>query len=325
MRQVMANVCLSIGSLLVFLSVSEIGTRLLWHPKTENGHVGLILQGTDRRVVHEGVEYRTNSLGLRTREIDKGKPQGTRRILALGDSFLWGDGLSEGDLVTTKIEQSLRADSAEVAVINAGIIGYNTHDELKQLIRLAPRFEPDMVMVFFFTNDVLAEDSSRAPLSWQQNAKEFLRRESKFFAYLYYLYKDRVSAKIGAPRFLLPQDYFHLNDSKPGWVLFKSSTLQIRDYCSQHGIQLLFVVIPTLTNLDQNYPYAELRRGVTAFLHASNIDVIDLFDAFSPYRPSDLWVSMENPHWNGRGTTLAADKITTYVTQSGLLKRQDSF
>src|SRR5919198_3108900 len=104
MRQVMANVCLSIGSLLVFLSVSEIGTRLLWHPKTENGHVGLILQGTDRRVVHEGVEYRTNSLGLRTREIDKGKPQGTRRILALGDSFLWGDGLSEGDLVTTKIE-----------------------------------------------------------------------------------------------------------------------------------------------------------------------------------------------------------------------------
>jgi hypothetical protein len=321
MRRTVVNLSLAIGSAFFFLSILEIGTRLLWHSSVEDGHVGVILQGADREVVHEGIEYRTNSLGLRSREIDTKKTKGARRILALGDSFLWGDGLSEEDLVTAKMEKSLRAHLGVVDVVNAGMSGYNTHDELRALMRLAPIYEPDMVIVFFFTNDVLAEDSSGAPLSWRQNVKEFLRHKSRFFAYLYYVYKDRLSAKIGTPRFLLPQDYFNLNNSTPGWVAFKRSALQIRDYCAQHGLHLLFVIIPTLANLDERYPYAELRGAVVRFLHASHIDLIDLFNAFSPYRPSDLWVSLENPHWNRHGTAIAANEITAYVMRHSALQR----
>jgi GDSL-like lipase/acylhydrolase family protein len=320
----LTNLLVGVTSLLFFLSVLEVGTRLLWHPGAEAGHLGVILKGANRRLIYEGIEYRTNSLGLRNTEIDTGSVKGAKRILALGDSFLWGDGLPESDLVTAKIQGSLSTDFGNVDVINAGISAYNTSDELTQLIRLAPLYSPDIVIVFFFTNDVLQEDPSRAPVSWQQNTKEFLRHHSRFFSYLYYVYRDRLSSKVGTPKSLLPQDYFNLNDSKPGWVLFKQSALQIRNYCAQHRSQLLFVIIPTLTNLDENYPYAELRRGVRTFLITSGILHVDLFDAFSPYRPSDLWVSLVNPHWNGRATTIASDRITSYIRQHRLMERPTS-
>jgi hypothetical protein len=320
-RAKLINVLVSLGSLLFFLSALELGTRLLWHPGPEAGHLGVILKGANRRLVYEGIEYRTNSLGLRNPEMDSGNVKGAKRILALGDSFLWGDGLPESELVTVKIENLLKAEGGNVDVINAGVSAYNTSDELRQLRRLTPLYSPAAVIVFFFTNDVLQEDPTRAPVSWQQNAKEFLRHRSRFFSYLYYVYRDKLSSKIAAPKSLLPQDYFDLDDSKPGWVLFKSSALGIREYCIQHRSQLLFVLIPTLTNLNKNYPYSELRRAVTTYLEASGIQLLDLFDTFSPYRPSDLWVSLRNPHWNGRATTMAADRITTYLREHRFLER----
>jgi hypothetical protein len=324
LRATQINLLLGVTSLLFFLSVLEVGTRLLWHPGAEAGHLGVILKGANRRLVHEGIEYRTNSLGLRNTETDTANVKGAKRVLALGDSFLWGDGLPESQLVTVKIQGSLSTNFGNVDVINAGISAYNTSDELRQLIRLAPLYSPDVVIVFFFTNDVLQEDPSRAPVSWQQNTKEFLRHHSRFFSYLYYIYRDRLSSKVGTPKSLLPQDYFNLDDSKPGWVLFRKSALEIRDYCAKHRSQLLFVIIPTLTNLDENYPYAELRQGVKTLLMTSGIQFIDLFDAFSPYRPSDLWVSLVNPHWNGRATTIASDRITSYIRQHRLMDRPTS-
>jgi hypothetical protein len=321
MRSRLLNLLVSVISLVFFLSILELGARLLWHPGPEAGHLGVILKGANRRLVYEGIEYKTNNLGLRSKDFDRSKVKGVKRVLALGDSFLFGDGLQESDLVTVKMEKLLRARFGAVEVINAGVSSYNTADELTQLTRLGPLYNPDVVIVFFFTNDVLQENATGAPVSWQQNAKEFLRHRSRFFSYIYYLYRDKLSAKIATPQSLLPQDYFNLDDSKPGWVLFKKSALRIREYCGQHRSQLVFVLIPTLTNLDQNYPYSELRREVTAFLTANGIRFVDLFDTFSPYRPSDLWVSLVNPHWNGRATTMASVRIANFISENGILER----
>ncbi len=319
-RSIIINLLLVVISLLIFFSIAEIATRLLWHYEAKNQYVGINLEGPDRQIINEGVEYRTNSLGLRmNKEVEPERPKGVKRILVLGDSFIFGDGLSYEDLVTIKIEKILNTEIKNIEVINAGVGGYNTKDELKQLIRLTPAIRPDLVIVFSFTNDVIKDSQDPQKASWRQRIKEYLRVKSKFFAYFYYLYKDRLSSKIGVPKSFLAPEYFNLDDSKAGWVVFKKAVILIQKHCRQNNMDLFFVMIPTLTNLDERYPYAELRTKTSNFLKASNIPVIDLFDLFAPYRPSELWVNLENTHWNSLGTTLAAKEVANYIRKHRLL------
>ena len=155
-------------------------------------------------------------------------------------------------------------------------------------------------------------------VSSKQAIKEFLKNNSKFCAYLYYLVKRE--RQLGVPQFLLADDYSNLDDSKPGWVNFKISLYRIKSYCLEDGIEFLFVSIPTLMNLDQNYPYAELRRKVTETVIDSGIHFIDLFNSFAPFTPTDLWVNVENTHWNSKATTIAANDVVSYTRSHKLLE-----
>ncbi|MFB3056676.1 MAG: SGNH/GDSL hydrolase family protein, partial [Ignavibacteriaceae bacterium] len=149
---------LTVGSMILFFSILEIGTRLFWRVEVQKAHVGIIAKEGNQEIALEGELYKTNSHGLRNKELQTEKvASAERRILALGDSFIWGDGLPEEDLVTVKIDSLLNKQSHQkVEVINAGISGFNTIDEFQQLVRLTPEYKPDLAMVFFFTNDVLA-------------------------------------------------------------------------------------------------------------------------------------------------------------------------
>ena len=310
------NLLLSFTSILIFSSLLEGATRLFWHPKFEKDHVGAIIQGANRQVIHEGIEYKTNSLGLRmTQELSPQKLANEKRILALGDSFVWGEGLPYEDLVTVKMEALLNRDYGEVLVINGGQSGFDTNDELERLKLLMPLCQPDIAIVFFYTNDVVGKDDKHS-FNLRQNIQESLRTYSKFLGFLYYLFKD----KFGIPTVFLPSDLFNLDDSKPGWIAFRKAAIEIQRECSQNNVQLLFVLIPTLTNLDANYPYAELRTKTNSFLKGIGIPVYDIFDLFAPYRASDLWISLKNTHWNGKGTALASVGIVDFVNTHNLLR-----
>ena len=308
------NLLLMILSLVVFLLIAEGATLLLWDYKVENRHEGVVIQEANKRVVHEGIEYITNSLGLRDRELDK-RHRAEKTILVLGDSFVWGDGISVESLITIKLEKKLNKLGNNIEVVNGGGGGGNAESEFNQLIALTPIYNPSEVIVFFFTNDILEEKIvkgdtvPRTPTSWKQNVKEFLRSRSHFFAFLYYLYKDRLVEIIGVPKSLLPSDYFNLDDSKPGWKSFKDYVLKMRDFCKKNNIAFRYVIIPTLTCLNDKYPYKEMHESVKKFFSNSGIEYFDLFPVYSSYRPSQLWANLENSHWNDLGTSLAADAL----------------
>ena len=65
------------------------------------------------------------------------KPPGTTRLLFLGDSLIWSGDTSSGELYTEVLERRLnaRALNSPLAfeVINAGIPGYTTYQELEFL------------------------------------------------------------------------------------------------------------------------------------------------------------------------------------------------
>jgi len=308
------NLLLTILSLVVFFFIAEGVTLLSWDYKVEGRHEGVVIKDGNKKVVHEGIEYITNSLGLRERELDK-RPHAEKTILVLGDSFIWGDGIPVESLITSKLEKKLNELGNNVEVVNGGGGGGNAESEFNRLTMLMPVYNPSEVIVFFFTNDILEEEAGkddakpRTATSWKQNVKEFLRQRSHFFAFLYYLYKDRLVSLVGVPQSLLPPDYFNLNDTKPGWKSFKDNVLKMRDFCKKRNIAFCYVIIPTLTCLNDKYPYKEMHESVKKFFSDSGIEYLDLFPVFSPYRPSKLWVNLENSHWNDLGTGLAADAL----------------
>ncbi|HYC00986.1 MAG TPA: SGNH/GDSL hydrolase family protein [Candidatus Limnocylindrales bacterium] len=90
------------------------------------------------------VIYRTNSKGLRDQEYAYEKPQDRLRILALGDSITFGEGVPYGARFTDIPEDEL--DGLEI--INASVPGWGLDSELVYLAREGLRYAPDWVVIF---------------------------------------------------------------------------------------------------------------------------------------------------------------------------------
>jgi len=93
-------------------------------------------------------EISINSHGMRDREHAVAKEPGTIRILVLGDSFMEANQVAFKDSFPSLLEAKLKSEaSGQVEVINAGVSGWGTDDELTYLTRYGFRFHPDLVLV----------------------------------------------------------------------------------------------------------------------------------------------------------------------------------
>lgn len=101
------------------------------------------------------VIFHVNSRGLRGPERDYGKPPGVTRVLLLGDSFVEGYTVGEEALVSTVLEARLNASSGSpYEVINGGTHGYGTDQEYLFFLEEGRRYQPDVVVLFFYSNDL---------------------------------------------------------------------------------------------------------------------------------------------------------------------------
>lgn len=138
-----------------------------------------------------GVPVRINALGFRDqRDYTVEKPAGTFRILVLGDSVTFGHGALSDTTYPYLFEQRLKAWRPEVnwQVWNLGVPGYNTTTELKQLQRLGPLYQPDLVIVGFFENDLSDNEISTDPTLGRRLASG-VQRSMQRWLYSYELYK----------------------------------------------------------------------------------------------------------------------------------------
>ena len=79
------------------------------------------------------------------------KPPGKKRILFLGDSFTIGFGVSRGHRYTDRIQQIL---GSGYEVINLGMWGWSTDQELLVLKEKGLKYSPDVVVLAMFLDDI---------------------------------------------------------------------------------------------------------------------------------------------------------------------------
>jgi lysophospholipase L1-like esterase len=167
-RKWLRYVGLPVVSVLATLAVAEFAIRStpLGRPRLDltpflqyNLELGWSNRPFSRGTVYDR-EYATylqyNSKGMRGPERSYAKPPGTYRILALGDSFVDGYTVALADRVTEQLERLLNAASPpqRVEAITMGVAGYSTDQELLWLESEGLRYEPDLVVLLFFDNDI---------------------------------------------------------------------------------------------------------------------------------------------------------------------------
>lgn len=151
-------VSLAIGAL-----VLEVGLRLVgkgptkslvqfdpvlgWAKKPDHSHVQ---KGRDHKVV-----IRTNEHGLHDDPLPNlAKPEGTLRVLMLGDSFVQGFSVGREDLFVDLLERWWQGEGRRVEVINAGTQGYDTAQATAWLELHGDAYQPDIVLLFPYENDL---------------------------------------------------------------------------------------------------------------------------------------------------------------------------
>ena len=101
------------------------------------------------------VEYAINEDGFRTAELGATHlAQQGLKLLLLGDSFTFGQGVPYEATWGAVAERELRAQGVRVETINAGMQGMDTRSELLLLRELGSRHRPDVVVLGFLINDL---------------------------------------------------------------------------------------------------------------------------------------------------------------------------
>ena len=158
------NVLLALAvSLLIAFGVFEGGLRLIGFAPTKTlnqfdenlGWVKRTDTATSRATDEYDVTFDINSLGLRDDPMTSpAKPEASFRVVCLGDSFTLGYTVEREDLFVDQLERKWNAEGRKVDVINTGTEGYSTDQEAVWLLENGDAFQPDLVLLFPYDNDI---------------------------------------------------------------------------------------------------------------------------------------------------------------------------
>ena len=160
------NLFLLVGSIVFTAIFAEMVLRIIlpppiiWkYPQEQyqyDAEIGHWLEPNQQAYTHDKV-VSTNSEGIRDSEYATNASPGIYRILALGDSQTFGNGLELPDTWPKQLEANLnQADkSKKVEVLNAGLPASDTWQHEVILKRLLSTYQPDAVVLAFYVNDVV--------------------------------------------------------------------------------------------------------------------------------------------------------------------------
>ncbi len=226
------------------------------------------------------VAINTNSGGMRgQQEYPIDKAGDVRRVLVLGDSFAFGYGVEDDEVVSARLEQQLNAAPGRAVryeVLNLAVSGFGQAEELVTYRARGRAYRPDVVLLFYFENDIgnnavanLFQLDANGTL--QPAAAEFLPGvKTREMLYLFppirwlfehsqawNLVRNRLSG-IVQNSLLRKQGLEKFNDSNPKGVNLTRALLgQLVNEIRADGATPIVVIIPDRKRMDSTFPMTE--------------------------------------------------------------------
>jgi len=267
---------------------------------------------------------------LRTREHT---PE-TFRIVALGYSFTEGVQVDESDLFTAQLE---RTDS-RFQVLNAGVGGYGTVQEYLYLASEGLKFEPNVVLLMFYENDLTDNALTYYPgfgprpyATFQHsnfvivetlNASDYekfiipvpFRMVLNNHSFLYYFVNSRIYQPLLSRRMKqLEQADLHKTEVSTRYEIFYRVLDKMYGLVKDHGIGLVVVLIPTAEQVARGY--SEAATVIRQYCDAHGMHCLSLLESFRhhPASGDPLYFPIDI-HWTKEGHKVAAEEIRNYLS-----------
>lgn len=247
-----------------------------------------------------------NERGLRDRPILP-KAEREYRILALGDSVTFGWGVQQDQIFTSRLEQLLPGRlQRPVRVINSGVCGYNTVQEVTYFKREGITLQPDLVLLTYVVNDI---EESRPFNPWG-GPKSFTNRVMKWLGKLRF-YRLAHHTYNYAWQGQLKGSSVKPGHGDIGWKQSMSALSELIALCEAHKIPL--IVFFERTDRSENQPLLD-----DVVRHAHGVPVKDMAVWHDGLDTALLMNSQVDRHPNAEGHRVMAehmaDEIVSYMS-----------
>jgi GDSL-like Lipase/Acylhydrolase family len=118
------------------------GPLLFYHMRPNTNYVNVL-----------GDTFTTNDLGFRTVPTTP-KPSGVKRIVIVGDSWTYGQGVRYEQTFTNQLQKMLNRGGERWQVYNLAMPGWNTANQISALRVFFSRLQPDIVVFCPTSNDI---------------------------------------------------------------------------------------------------------------------------------------------------------------------------
>lgn len=347
----LARVLLSLGTFVVALGIAETGFRFAEWPRFLELHRETMrfafAEGGEGRepfyVNHPGritfhydgnprgyfdaqseVHHDVNPLGFRGPAFTQ-KPEGTFRLVCLGDSFTFGEGVRNEDTYPEVAARLLRKQGKQTDACNLGVGGYNTTQSLGVLERFGFDLEPDVVVLGYTINDAepplfQSDPSSGAPVRRvRPTAIEVESGTQRPPATALYRFRLAQAVwKVLHERNLTQQTleyYRSVNDpSAAGCIESERALREIIATCRERGIPCIVVMFPLLYELSDAYPLGDIHERVGKVVTGAGGVFIDLLPRLTGQNPARLIVHPTDPHPNETVHALAGELVAERIS-----------
>lgn len=309
----------------------ELAARAFWHHQ-DSGNTRSGLAIPDKHLTWKLQPYtegplKTNELGFRDTPYN---PKAEHRILLLGDSVAWGDGIEDINAIFPQQLQEIlsHTDAEEYEIINSAVLGYSTFQQRKYLELYGMSLDPQLIVLQFCLNDVVERYSSLAHYGGDNVFLGVDTRHSIQGAYGFLMHNSRLfegmarmamgwSRDIQAYKMeKLASDHLS-KELKEAWDITLSEIEGIRQQAASRNIPLMLVIAPYRFQLDDPENLNQPQKVLWEYARTKNVEVIDLLPIFSHVnRSSDIPLFNDANHFSIAGHTLAAQTLLEPIHQA---------
>jgi lysophospholipase L1-like esterase len=235
------------------------------------------------------------------RELDE--PDARPRIVVLGDSMVFGEGVEENERFTDQLE----ALEPAWRVDNLGMTGFGPDLMLRVLEQVGVALKPNVVVLIVYTDDMRRVRPQYAGAGFE--TPRFVLRSGRLVTidYPYPAPWDRWRT-VAAVREVV------WRASAAEWRLNTAILDRFREHATHTPFKLALVFLPGTVDTPKDY---DRRMWLRAYAHQTGISFLDLTDAILGQRSPSLFIP-NNWHLNPAGHRVVAQSIRRLL-ETGVL------
>lgn len=313
-KKIILNITLLLGILLFLFLASEIFLRIKYHETTFSGGFGPGSLQFNKKYVE------INDDGMRDRNFSLVKPNNVIRIATIGDSFTFGSGIKNVSRTYPKVlesELNNLGKDIKYEVMNFGIMGLSTNEEIELIKSKALKYSPDIIILGYVANDFVSVDGRK----YKEHVTIFpggLWIRNFLFSYAIFELKfNRILENLNLKDNNLEIYNQKLNSTvnlEYNRLLFK----ELKNIAIANNFSVLVVNFPAFYNLEE-YPLLELNNFVEKSTTENELNYLDLLGPYSRFEESELIVNNYDSHPNEYALKIAVDEILEKLKNDNLV------